>query len=431
MQFSIECHYNPHLSPGMEQLHTVLTVTARQSQEGLERPTVMKVFGYLIDVSGSMSGDKLLHAKLALRRQLDLLSPEDWFFVVTFNSEARVLVPLGQANIMARGFANREVQAIEANGGTAMSGALLAARAQFARAGACLGYAQFVTDGQNDDSDRRALWQAIEQCKGVFQCDAWGVGVDWEPAQLKEIAHALLGVADAVPEPQQLESMFRKAQQRAAARDVADVQLRLQFPKSVRIVAVRQQTPDVLDLMPSGLLSASGREFVVPLGAWAPETRDYYVVARLEPQEVGEEVMAFQARIGLVDQAAHRIIDGPRVIATWTSDAGLSTRIHAQVAHATGQQVLAESIREGLEAKGRGDVDQATTLLGRAARLAHASGNDEVTRRLAKVVDIVDAEQGTVRLKSGSNRAADMELDLGGTRTVRRRTTADAPAVIR
>jgi len=428
MQFSIECHYNPHLSPGTEQLHTVLTVTARESEAGSARFTAKKVFGYLIDVSGSMSGDKLHQAKLALRRQLDLLAPEDEFFVVTFNSDARVLVPLRQATDKARGLAHGEVLTLHADGGTAMSGALLAAREQFAQAGDCLAYAQFVTDGQNDLADRDALRQAIEQCRGVFQCDAWGVGADWEPAQLKEIAHALLGAADAVPEPRQLESRFRQAQQRAASRGVGDVQLRLQLPKSVRIVAVRQQTPEILDLTRLILPSADGREFIVPLGAWAPETRDYYVVARLEPQEEGEEVMAFRARIGLVDQGVQRSVEGPRVIATWTSDTGLSTRIHSQVAHATGQQELAESIREGLEAKGRGDVDQATALLGRAARLAHASGNDEVTRRLAKVVDIVSAEQGTVRLKSGSNRAADLELDLGGTRTVRRRATGAAPA---
>ena len=258
----------------------------------------------------------------------------------------------------------------------------------------------------------------------MFQCDAWGVGADWEPAQLKEIAHALLGSADAVPEAQQLETMFRQAQQRAAARGVGDVQLRLQLPKSVRIVSIRQQAPEILDLTRSILPSADTREFIVPLGAWAPETRDYYVVMRLEPQAEGEQVMAMRAWLDWRDQGVQRSVESARVIATWTADTGLSMRIHAQVAHATGQQELAVSIREGLEAKERGDLDQATLLLGRAARLAQASGNDEMTRRLAKVVDIVSAEQGTVRLKSGTSRSADLELDLGGTRTVRRRATS-------
>ena len=37
------------------------------------------------------------------------------------------------------------------------------------------------------------------------------------------------------------------------------------------------------------------------------------------------------------------------------------------------------SIKEGLEAKARGDVDQATVLLGKAAKIAIQTGNDEVT----------------------------------------------------
>jgi hypothetical protein len=80
---------------------------------------------------------------------------------------------------------------------------------------------------------------------------------------------------------------------------------------------------------------------------------------------------------------------------------------------------LASSIKEGLEAKARGDIDQATVLLGKAAKIAHDSGNEEVTQRLKKVVDVVDIDQGTVRLKSGSNKAADLELDMGMGRTVR------------
>ena len=113
--------------------------------------------------------------------------------------------------------------------------------------------------------------------------------------------------------------------------------------------------------------------------------------------------------------------EGQRIVATWSSDESLTTRINAQVAHYTGQEELANSIKEGLEAKARGDVDQATVLLGKAAKIAIATGNDEVTQRLKKVVDVVNAAEGTVRLRSGASKGDEMELDMGGTRTVRRR----------
>ena len=84
---------------------------------------------------------------------------------------------------------------------------------------------------------------------------------------------------------------------------------------------------------------------------------------------------------------------------------------------------LADSIREGLAARERGDVDQATRLLGNAARIAATSGNEEVTRRLKHVVDIVDAPEGTVRLKMAVSKADELVLDMGGTRTVKRKVS--------
>ena len=110
------------------------------------------------------------------------------------------------------------------------------------------------------------------------------------------------------------------------------------------------------------------------------------------------------------------------MVATWTADDALTTRINPQVAHYTGQQELADSIREGLAARERGDIDQATKMLGKAAKIAADSGNEEVTRRLKHVVDIVDAPRGTIRLKTAVSRADELVLDMGGTRTVKRKT---------
>jgi hypothetical protein len=110
---------------------------------------------------------------------------------------------------------------------------------------------------------------------------------------------------------------------------------------------------------------------------------------------------------------------GAPVVATWTDDEALSARINAQVAHYTGQEELASAIQEGLEARAAGHLDEATKHLGRAAKLAQDSGNDGATQRLAKVVDIVDADLGTVRLKAKIDKADEMDLDLGSTRTSR------------
>ena len=80
-------------------------------------------------------------------------------------------------------------------------------------------------------------------------------------------------------------------------------------------------------------------------------------------------------------------------------------------------------IQQGLAAKATGDDRTATVLLGQAAKLAHDSGNESTTRLLAKVVDVVDLEAGTVRLKQQVDKADEMALDTRSTKTTRVRRT--------
>ena len=49
------------------------------------------------------------------------------------------------------------------------------------------------------------------------------------------------------------------------------------------------------------------------------------------------------------------------------------------------------------------------------------SENVETTTRLARVVDVVDPTEGTVRLKRGVGKAAEMDLELESTATGRAR----------
>jgi hypothetical protein len=112
------------------------------------------------------------------------------------------------------------------------------------------------------------------------------------------------------------------------------------------------------------------------------------------------------------------------VLAQWTDDTVLSTRISRGVALYTGQAELAEAIQEGIAAQERGDLRTATARLGRAVELAQAikeaTGNDATARLLAEVVD-VDRATGTVRLRAEATKAARMTLDSRSTVTVRAR----------
>jgi hypothetical protein len=136
---------------------------------------------------------------------------------------------------------------------------------------------------------------------------------------------------------------------------------------------------------------------------------------RLAAKGVGQEQLAARVQLAV----GNEVVAQSLVKAKWSDDEGLTTRINPEVAHYTGQTELAEAIQQGLAAKAAGDEETATMKLGRAVQLAVATGNEEATTKLRKVVDIQNSETGTVRLKRAVDKADEMALDTASTKTTR------------
>jgi hypothetical protein len=314
--------------------------------------------------------------------------------------------------------AHAAIQRLESSGGTVMSLALSAARMTFQQRPGALCQAIMLTDGQNDAGDVDRLDYELRASAGVFQADCRGVGIDWSPAQLRTIAGHLLGTSQLVASPADLADDFRATMAAAMAKSVADVRLRLWMPKNARLVSVKQAFPTEIDLTDK-VRPVDQRSVDIPLGAWGEGTLDYFATFEVAPLGIGEQMLVCRPSIVWHDQAAgDQTAPGGNVTVTWTEDAGLSTRIDAQVAHYTGQAEKARAIQEGLEALERHDEATATLHLGRALKLAEQSGDAETTRRLRQVVT-PDADGGTLRIKRDAGRVAVMDLDVGSTRTVR------------
>jgi uncharacterized protein YegL len=421
MNFTLESFYNPYLSAGTSRIDAVLTVTATGDGSGAPKSGGESVVGLILDMSGSMQGQRIDAVKYAARQTIQMLSDDMWFFIIGFSSQLYMISPLLQATAPNKAAADAQVRRIEAGGQTRMSLGLMAARSEFMKKPNAIHSALFLTDGKNNDDDEANVDAALKQCDGVFQCDCRGVGTDWQVKQLQKISTKLLGTAAIIAEPAGVEADFSAVIRNASARSVNDVRLRVWTPKSARVVSVKQMSPEIVVLTDCAIpVDAQTSDY--PTGAWGNEARDYYVAMEAQqPGEVGDEMLAARPSLVYQDASGPQEIKNPaaRIVATWTDDEGLSARISPQIAHYTGQEELAEAIQQGLEARAQGDLETATRALGRAAKLAQESNNEETTNRLKKVVDIVDAHEGTVRLKKAVNKADEMDLDLGSTRTAR------------
>src|SRR5215831_12942555 len=70
---------------------------------------------------------------------------------------------------------------------------------------------------------------------------------------------------------------------------------------------------------------------------------------------------------------------------------------------------------------------EATTLLGKAVKIAHESGNEATAKLLRAVVDVQDAATGTVRLKRNVAKEDTMALETRSTKTRRLPPSAPPP----
>ncbi|MGY1580579.1 vWA domain-containing protein [Streptomyces sp. MN13] len=436
-QFSVDVYQNEYLPEGGREVNAIVTVTATGGGTIGSAVTAPHLYppghgpsaavAIMVDCSGSMDypPTKMRNARDATAAAIDTLRDGVHFAVIGGTHVAKEVYPgggrLAVADATTREQAKQALRKLSAGGGTAIGTWLRLADRLLSAADVAIRHGILLTDGRNEHESPEDLKAALESCAGRFTCDARGVGTDWEVKEVTGIASALLGSADIVADPAGLAADFTRMMETAMGKEVADVALRLWTPVGTTIKFVKQVAPTVEDL--TGRRTEAGpRAGDYPTGSWGDESRDYHVCVEVPAANIGQEMLA--ARVSLVipqssDGTAQNLGAQGLVRAVWTDDMAASTSINPQVAHYTGQAELAQVIQEGLDLRKSGDIDGATAKLGRAVQLAGASGNADTAKLLAKVVDVVDAATGTVRLKAKVAEADEMTLETRSTKTVR------------
>jgi hypothetical protein len=412
--FETVAYQNEYLPAEAMLVNAIITVTA--PEEAMPRTELAEVF--LIDCSGSMAYPmtKLRAARRAVAAGIDALPDGAWFGIVRGTEVAEQIFPpgggLAQASAETRDAAKKSLRRLWAEGGTVIGAWLGLAAELFGSVPGVVGHAVLLTDGRDEGESVSVLEGVLEGCVGRFQCDCRGVGTDWEVSELRRVASRLLGSVDIVAEPSGLEADFRLMVEGAMGRGVGEVLVRVWVPVGARLVFVKQVAPVVEEL---AVWSVEGQVVSFLVGAWGVESRDYHVCVEVPARSVGEEMLAGRWQVVVAGEVVAQAL----LRAVWTDDEVLSTRISREVAHYTGQAELAGVIQEGLEARRRGELGVATERLGRAVRLASASGHEATLRLLEQVVEVEDAGSGTVRLRERVDQADEMALDTRSTRSVR------------
>ncbi|AXB43199.1 VWA domain-containing protein [Amycolatopsis albispora] len=392
-EFALELSQNKYLSPSDRAMHAILTVRAVGARPPAEAAEVL-----LVDCSASMDWPptKIAAARQATAVAIDTLRDGVHFGVVRGTGHAELVYPergLVRANDETRAAAKAKARGLIAGGGTAMSTWLSLAASLFEPYPEAVRHAILLTDGKNESEPPERLGPALAACTGRFDCDARGIGDDWQPHELERICGALHGRADAVLAEADLAADFRRLIESAMGRVIPDLRLRIRTMPFTALRFAKQVYPSKVDL--TGQVRPVGERVAeLPTGGWAVEHREYHLCFDVHTGTLPAAEDIQLARVEPVGAAA-----SCTVLGHVTEDLTLSSRVDERVSRHTEQAELRGLIQDGWRSYDGGALTEAVGRWGEALRLAVRLGDENLVTRLGRLIE--ERPDGGVRLKDG------------------------------
>jgi Ca-activated chloride channel homolog len=223
-----------------------------------------------VDVSGSMSGEKLAQAKSAVSQLLGSLHEGDRFRLVAFESGVRRFdAGWTVATAAGRQRASEWVNALETGGGTNIAGALDEASSQPPAEGS-LGVIIFLTDGLPTvgEQDPEKIAARAEEHRGAFRVFSFGIGYDVNTYLLDRLTERARGVTEYIAPGSDIERAVGTLADKIASPVLTDVTLN---GDGVELYDVQPQA--LPDLFAGDELVAFGRYHARNTSGWSLSVR--------------------------------------------------------------------------------------------------------------------------------------------------------------
>ena len=225
----------------------------------------------VIDVSGSMSGEKIQQAKSALIQLLGSLREGDRFRLVAFSGGVRRYAQgWTSATTEGRRDAATWIRSLEAEGGTNIAAALTEAFSE-SPAEQALGVVVFLTDGQasTGETDPERIAERAEQGRARFRVFSFGIGDDVNTYLLDRLTERARGTTEYVRPGENIERAVGSLAAKVASPVLTDVTIAA--GSGVELYDV--QPGNLPDLFAGDEMVVLGRYRGVGRGEWSVSVR--------------------------------------------------------------------------------------------------------------------------------------------------------------
>ena len=418
--FALEVNSPSDLSWDQRRADALITVTARSAAGSVPQAPGAEIL--IMDRSLSMTGRKLDEAKRAMCAAIDTLRDGTRLAIVAGNHQADVVFPTtgGLAPVDARAREEAKLRVIGQfpAGGTAMGQWLDRARRLFAsaRIPGAVHHAVLYTDGKDEHETPEQLGDILASCVDRFVCHARGLGDDWHHTELLRITEALHGTAEAVVTASDLAEDFTRLMREAQRIVVPRVYLGLRLNSRFELAFVRQTRPVEADLTTR---QPRGAETHIPLGSWSPETREYQVSLRFDPDSLTVDETLRAAQVSLhaeFPDGTRRPCSGTAAMAVCRrSTPAYGIARSPDLTRVENERELGMAMRACADAQLRGDTERADRELRLALGLAE-SLRDTGRLRLLRAV-AVDGPDGRPRVRRDVPRGQLLQIGVDSVKT--------------
>lgn len=367
-------------------------------EPGLQSTPADRHVALAVDTSGSMSGQKIEQARDGGHWVFGMLEPDDYISIVSFDSSVEVVLEATKWSDLDVESARDYVDQLSAGGGTDIYSALDAAADELRNLPHDDNTARkilLLSDGKDnkrgpDDFEQ----QALQIDKSGIRITAAGIGDDYKEETIRRLGTTARGEwIHLDEEPNAIQDFFGTQLDKASTLVARDARLELDARSGVEVSEVYRKMPQVQEVD----VDWKGNSASIKLPDLLERQRQKVVLRVQAPEnEVGKEVTLLDVTLEASGEGAK---DHIRV--TYTDDQGQLAVRNEDVAIEHYETVARKHA-------GDGDVDQATTVLEEARKVA----SDETEVK----VDNIEEEVTTVDSRKDQYETTRLEDDDGGLR---------------
>lgn len=348
-------------------------------------------FGFVLDHSGSMRGEKVEQLREAVKLAIDQMADEDLVSLVVFNDSADLIAASMPA--ADRETLKQKIDRIRAGGGTTMSRGMREGVHQISQGVSSdrINRMLLLTDGQTFGDERDCVRLAGDaQAKGIA-ISALGLGDDWNEDLLDDIAAAGGGESDFIDTPDKIVPLFSQTVQRTQSLVIHNAEMILRLVSGVVPRQVWQVTPVIANL---GYQPLSERDVQVSLGEIeARDGKSVLVELMVPPRPAGRYRIA-QAEV-TYDVPAQAVVEEKvrsDILVSFTHDPAQARQYDPRIMNVAEKVTAFKLQTRALEEARSGNVAGATQKLRAAATRLLDLGEQELAEAALQEADNLERE---------------------------------------